>query len=65
MRLAGKGSRRANTTRPTAAQSSSPPSWGVPTVKPSGVFGFRPLAGSFLTRRWRKQDSNPRSPVYG
>jgi hypothetical protein len=46
--------------RPTAAQSSSPPSWGVPTVKPSG-FGVRPLAGSFLTRRWRKQDSNPRS----
>ena len=45
---------------PTAAQSSSPPSWGVPTVKPSG-FGVRPLAGSFLTRRWGKADSNHRS----
>jgi hypothetical protein len=29
----------------------------------AGVFGARPLAGSFLTRRWREQDSNCRSPV--
>jgi hypothetical protein len=35
---------------------------GVRPVKPSGVFGVRPLAGSFLTRRWSEMDSNPRFP---
>src|ERR1700719_582676 len=28
---------------------------GVPTIKASGVFGVRPLAGSFLSRRWSKR----------
>jgi class 3 adenylate cyclase len=27
------------------------------------VFGVRPRAGSFLTRRWRERDSNSRSPA--
>ena len=34
---------------------------GDPDALLSGVFGVRPLAGSFLTRRWREEDSNRRS----